>query len=114
MKKAILSPLCSAFVIPGLGQVINQHLKKGVLILAAVFVFFVVFVIRLYGIINAVMKEGAISLGDTSVIMDKLKAEDPPVLCILLMVFIILWAYSVLDAFLAGWKIDQLGEGDRL
>ncbi len=113
MKKATLSPLCSAFVIPGLGQIINQHLKKGVLILSALFVLFVAFVIRLYGIINAVMKDGTINLQDSDAIMDKLRAEDPSFLCLLLMAFVILWAYSVLDAFLAGRKIDLLEQEDH-
>jgi hypothetical protein len=33
MQKAIMSPLCSGLVIPGLGQIINQDLKKGIIIL---------------------------------------------------------------------------------
>ncbi len=114
MKKTILSPLCSAFIIPGIGQVINQHVKKGVVILSAVFVLFLAFVIRLYGIINALMKDGTINLDDPDAIMRKLRAEDPYVLCLLLMAFVILWTYSVLDAFLAGRKLDQLEKRDHI
>ena len=114
MKKAILSPLCSALVIPGLGQVVNQHIKKSVLILSGVFVLFVAFVYRLYEIINAVMKDRTINLGDPDAIIDRLKLEDPSALFFLFIAFVILWAYSVLDAFLAGRKIDRLENGDRL
>ena len=38
MKKSIISPLCSALIIPGLGQVINNNIKKGLIILGIVFV----------------------------------------------------------------------------
>ncbi len=111
MKKAMLSPLCSALVIPGLGQVINQHLKKGVTMLAAVFVFLVVFTVHLYRIISAVMKSGAVKTGDPGVIMDKIMAQDPSGLWLLLAAFCVLWVYSVVDAFLGGRDADKLDEG---
>lgn len=111
MKKAILSPLCSALVIPGLGQVINQHIKKGLIMFAVVFVLIVAFSVHLYQIISAVMQSGAIKTGDPDVIMKNVMAEDPSGLWLLLAASCALWIYSVIDAFLGGRKADKLDEG---
>ena len=112
MKKAILSPLCSAFVIPGLGQIINQHIKKGVCILFAVFVFLAGGIIALSLMIQAVLKQVEINPSKPGVIIDGFRAQDSSALWYLLAAFAVLWLYSVLDAYLAGRKIDQLGKGD--
>ncbi len=111
MKKAIISPLCSALVIPGLGQVLNQHLKKAGGILLAVFAIFVAGVIRLYQMLNTILDGIDLKNPDTSLIVERLKAEDPLLLWCLLIALAILWLYSVVDAFLSGRKIDRLGEG---
>ncbi len=111
MKKAIVSPLCSALVIPGFGQVLNQHLKKGGLILVAVFIIFVLGVVRLYGILNTAFDGIDLRNPDTSLIMDRLMTENPSVLWGLAISLGILWFYSVVDAYLSGRKIDRL-EGE--
>jgi len=111
MKKATLSPLCSALVIPGLGQIINQHIKKGLVMLTFVFVLLVVFTVYLYQIISAVIKSGAIKTLDPDVIMKNIMAEDPASLWLLLAASCVLWIYSVIDAFLGGRKADKLEEG---
>ena len=111
MKKAIVSPLCSALVIPGLGQVLNQHLRKGGGILLAIFIIFVVGVVKLYRMLNTSFKGIDIKNPDTSMIMDRLMAEDTFLLWCLIIALGILWFYSVVDAFLSGRKIDRLEEG---
>jgi len=111
MKKAILSPLCSGLVIPGLGQVINQQVKKGVTMLAVIFVLLVVFTVHMYRIITDVIQSGALKTNDPVVIMNKIKAEDLSGLWLLLGAFFVLWVYSVIDAFLGGRKADKLDEG---
>ena len=113
MKKAIISPLSSALVIPGLGQVLNQHLKKGVAILLGVFLLFIITVIKLYLMIKAAMEVADINGLDSGAIMDRLKAEDASDLWYLFVAFVILWSYSVLDAYLTGRKIDQRRERDH-
>ena len=57
MKKATRSPLCSAFVIPGLGQIINQNVKKGVCLLLSVLILFVLGVIKLVQLISVTLQE---------------------------------------------------------
>jgi len=111
MKKAILSPVCSALVIPGLGQVINQHLRKGLLMLAGIFILLVLFTVQLYGLVRAVMNSRAIETGDPAAIMNEMMNQDLSGLYVLLAAFCALWIYSVIDAFLGGIKADKLDEG---
>ncbi len=107
MKKAVVSPLCSGLVIPGLGQIINQDLKKGIIILAAVFLLFVMGIIKLVYLINAVFRTGSVDLSDPEKIMAKLRAEDPSILWFMAAVFVIIWFFAVVDAYLRGRKIDK-------
>jgi hypothetical protein len=112
MKKAILSPLSSAFVIPGLGQIINQDLKKGVCILAGTFILFIAALIKLYQIICAAMAAEGINPSESGLITERFRAEDFSALWYLLGAFALLWIYSVVDAHRAGRKIDD-EQGDH-
>ncbi len=114
MRKALVSPLCSAFVIPGLGQILNQHLKKGICILAAAFILFIIGAIKFYIMIASAFKGLDINAASSKIIMQRLGAEDTSVIWFLLVIFSILWLYSVLDAFIAGMKIDQSGKNDQI
>jgi len=107
MKKAFLSPLCSALVIPGLGQILNREIKKGVFILLGVLLLLVLGVVRLYQMINAVLQNLPINRLDPENVMAGLKAQDYSFLWILMFVFVCLWLYSVLDAYITGQKMDQ-------
>ncbi len=108
MRQSILAPLCSALVIPGLGQILNQQLKKGIYILGAVFVLFIIGVYKLaqmaYGLLGQMETRS-----DPQSVIDQLGGEDTLTLCILLGAFAMLWIYSVLDACLVGLKIDREG-----
>jgi len=106
----MISPLCSALVIPGLGQIINQDLKKGIVLLGAVFVLFVAGIIKLVRLINTLFRSGNIDISEPDVIMAKLRAEDPTLLWVMAALFALIWVYSVLDAYVRGRKIDLTGE----
>ena len=108
MKKAVVSPLCSGLVIPGLGQIINQDFKKGIILLAAVFLLFVMGIIKLVCLIDAVFRTGRVDLSNPEMIMAKLRAEDFSLLWYMAAAFIIIWVFSVLDAYLRGRKIDSV------
>jgi TM2 domain-containing membrane protein YozV len=112
MKKALFAPLCSGFIIPGLGQIINGHLKKGVLILAALSVLFGLGVYRLYRMVGAALDKAGRVPSDVSAFMERLRAEDPSALWLLAAGLTALWLYSVLDAAVAGRRIDRLDRGD--
>ena len=113
MQKAILSPLCSGLVIPGLGQIINQDLKKGIIVLCAVFALFVAGIIRLFQIINSVFGSGHTDLSDPQTLMARLGAENMSMLWFLGVAFAILWIYAVADAYAGGRKMDQSENEDH-
>jgi len=112
MKRYILSPLCSALIIPGLGQVINKDIKKGLIILAVVFLLFIAGSVKLALMIYSLSGGQGIDRLDSEVILARLQAQDLSVLWFLIIAFGIVWLYSVLDAFLEGWKIDHGREKD--
>ncbi len=111
MKKAMLAPICSALVIPGLGQVINEHIKKGIILLAAVFVLIVVSTYEMYQMVNDIIRSGVVT-NDPTTIIHKILSGDYTLLGSLLAVFTLLWLYSVIDAFIGGRKADALEKGD--
>ena len=113
MQKAIMSPLCSGLVIPGLGQIINQDLKKGIIILCTVFALFVAGIIRLLQIIHSVFRSGYTDLSDPQALMARLGAEGTTMLWCLGVAFTILWIYAVVDAYVGGRRMDQLENGDH-
>jgi len=104
MKRYILSPLCSAFIIPGLGQVINKDIKKGLVILAVVFLLFIAGSVKLALMIYSLSGGQVIDKLDSEVILVRLQEQDLSVLWFLIIAFGIVWLYSVLDAFLEGRK----------
>jgi uncharacterized membrane protein len=107
MKKAIQAPLCSALVIPGLGQVINHDLKKGVAILAGAFVLLVIAGIRCFQVLGGAFEAVLADPSKQGLLIDQLKAQDFSVLEWASGAFLLLWAYSVVDAFLKGMKLDR-------
>ncbi len=115
MKKAMLSPLCSAFVIPGLGQVVNQQLKKGVIMLAMVFVLFLTLSYHLYQVLSSIIKPGISDPDEPPMILEKIMSMEYKLLILLTIAFIVLWIYSIIDAFFVGRKQDAIdeGKGDR-
>lgn len=106
MKKAFMSALCSALIIPGLGQIINQQIKKGLVLLGAVLVLFVMAVIAMYSLLKSGLSENFLVTAKPEVIIRELRNQDFSALWILLCVFAVVWLYSVLDAFWTGRKGD--------
>jgi flagellar biosynthesis protein FlhB len=107
MKKSIAAPLCSGLVVPGLGQILNQQFRKGLIILGLVFVLFVAGAVKLAFLINSLTRvpdlaetsqTAAFSRGDLFLVAGIAAA------------FLILWVYSVVDAF---WVAFQAERSDR-
>jgi len=57
MKKSIAAPLCSGLVIPGLGQILNQQIRKGVLLMGLVFLPFCAGAVKPPSIITSVTRQ---------------------------------------------------------
>lgn len=109
MKKTILSPLCSALVIPGLGQVINGKLKKGLAILAMVFILFLGGVVKLILIIRPILNHPSIESPSVRRIAETLHGEAFSSLIYFIIAFTVLWIYAVLDAFWTAKKQEREG-----
>jgi hypothetical protein len=107
MKKAILAPLCSAFVIPGLGQVINHDLKKGAAMLGGALVLLMVAAARFFQLLNTAFKANWADPSRQASLADHLKAQDLSLAWWVIGLFSLIWAYSVTDAFLKGIKRDR-------
>ena len=114
MKKSIISPLCSAFIIPGMGQLLNHNIKKGLIILGIVFVLFIAGTVKLALMINYLVKEQRTARPDADVILQRFQDVDLSVLFYLIIAFGVVWIYSVWDAYLVGKRIDNENEGKFL
>ena len=97
MKKAALAALCSALVIPGLGQVMNGQNKKGLALLATVFLLLVAGMFKLIPFFRDV-------LTSPEPLPETLAAHDYGFLWLLLVIFAVVWFYSVMDAYRCGSK----------
>jgi len=104
MRKSIAAPLCSGLVIPGLGQILNQQLRKGLILLGLVFVLFVAGAVKLALILKAMAvvadlgessPQAAVGPGDFSFWAGILGA------------FAILWVYAVADAFWVAFQSER-------
>jgi TM2 domain-containing membrane protein YozV len=113
MKKYISAPLCSALVIPGLGQILNGDVKKGLTLLAAVFILLILGAVKLYLIMNAAF-QGAAGKGlSAEAVLEQLRTSDFRGLWVLGALFLGIWAYAVADAVWRGWRIEsRSGNGE--
>lgn len=112
MKKTFLSPLCSALVIPGLGQVINGNLKKGLGVLGMVFLLFVGGIVKLIFIIRPYLNRAEIQAHPISGITDALRGEAFYSLIYVIVPFALLWVYSIIDAFWIAKKQEKEGQNE--
>ena len=105
MKKTIVAPLCSGLVIPGLGQILNQQIRKGVLLLGLVFLLFVAGAVKLAFTISSVTRRP--DLAETS---QGAMAGGGDLLFVagIIAAFAILWVYSVADAFWVARHSERL------
>ena len=107
MKKYILAPLCSAFIVPGLGQIINQSLKRGLFILSVVFFLFIAGTIKLFFILQSALADANTGRLNTAPIGEGLQGKDLTILWLLLGLFVMVWVYSILDAFWMGKRMEN-------
>jgi TM2 domain-containing membrane protein YozV len=109
MKKSITAPLCSGLVIPGLGQILNQELRKGVLLLGSVFLLFVAGSVKLAFIIHSVTRQSDLAENTQGAAVGQ---GDLLFVAGIVAVFAILWVYSVVDAFLVALRSER-SAGDK-
>jgi len=107
MRKYITAPLCSALIIPGLGQVVNQELRKGALILGAVFLLLVLGSVFLFFTLESLLSQPGSAPLSLSRLVDRME------LVLVLCAFGSIWVYSVVDAFLKGWSLEHRKEREE-
>lgn len=108
MKLYIISPICSALVVPGLGQLLNREFKKAIIILSSVMVILVLGIIKIVFIMKNILSVVPFYNLNSQRLLDRLKYEDLTIIYILLIIFGIIWAYSIIDAFISGIKIERI------
>jgi hypothetical protein len=111
MKKYILSPLCSAIIVPGFGQVLNKKIVKGLVIMGLVFAIFIAVTVKLAFLVIDEVKGGDIQALN-NLIEHKLLSGQFMSLWIMVAVFLLLWLYSIVDAFIDGLRIEKGAKGN--
>lgn len=104
-----MAPLCSAFIVPGLGQVLNKKILKGLILMVLVFILFIAITVNLvYLIISQVRYIQVEDIENVSSMMVKVFLRgDLSTLWVLLIISLILWIYSIVDALIDGLKIER-------
>lgn len=112
MKNSVSAPLCSAFIIPGLGQIINQDIGKGLALLASVFILLILGVVKLVLILNTALEPPPVRGASAGSFIDRFLSSDFTLLWGVAAAFSLLWVYSVVNALLRGRQRDREAEKD--
>jgi len=110
MKKSITAPLCSGLVVPGLGQIVNGQLKKGLIILGLVFLLFISGAVKLAFIVNSLTRVSDLAEASQAAAFS---TEDLFLMAGIALAFLILWVYSVVDAFWVAFRAERSDRGNR-
>lgn len=118
MRHAILAPLLSAFVLPGLGQVINRQIVKGLVLMGLSMTLFLGILVKvlldLSAAIGQVMGPGlGLGFEDWLRVVEGLRAGDLTLLYVLVALAVMVWVYGVVDAYLVGrgFRPGETGQG---
>ncbi|MBW1667084.1 MAG: hypothetical protein JRJ66_03305 [Deltaproteobacteria bacterium] len=99
-------------IIPGLGQILNHNLKKGIILLTLVFLLFLGSAIKVALLVKKIINQPGIPSGGEEFFVERLRAETFSSLRYIIFAFLALWLYSVVDAFLTGKKMESQKRGD--
>lgn len=113
MRRAIISPILSGLVIPGLGQLVNRQVGKGAFMVAAASLLFMATLgFALHKITQAVIAlEGYAGPDKIGALRAQLAKEGTVWLWVLGGLMAALWIYGIYDAWQGGRARDaQLAE----
>jgi hypothetical protein len=104
MKHVFLAPLLSAFILPGLGQVVNGQVRKAGLLIAAVSLLFLTLFFKVLYDLNKFFlslppETGGKNSPTLSTAAQSLSRQDNSLLIILVLLLAGVWIYGVWDAF---------------
>ena len=107
---AIKAPLASAFVLPGMGQVINRQPAKAVVLILGAGLFFAAGVFLVLREVSRAIMQPAVSQAAEGqkwrALSEQLHSQGAEWLWILAAVWLALWCYGVVDALIWGRRID--------
>lgn len=118
MKKYITATIGSAIIVPGFGQVLNGQIKKGLILMGVTFVIFIAGVIKLIQVIMPLLpiNPDEINWGNILAqaedIHSRINITDISTLRMIIFFLIIIWIYSIIDAFIIGVKIEKERKGN--
>lgn len=113
MKHAVVSPICSAMVL-GMGQLINRQKAKGSLLVAGMSLWFLTaLAVTWFKVTGAmgVVADGPPVENKMDALQETLVSGGLTWLWIIGGIFVVMWLYSVIDAFVVGARIDREGGG---
>jgi hypothetical protein len=108
MKQYFLSPLCSAFVVPGMGQVLNRHVKKGLVLMGLVFLLLAAATCEFIKLVRPALDPLTLQESGFAGILHQINHWHSSNLGLIAILSGMVWLYSVLDAFLYGIKFERL------
>ncbi len=112
IKRKLLAPLASAFILPGVGQIINRQPAKAVaLILVSGLTFAVGLFFALKELNRAISIPAVYNAPEGQkwkALSDQLFSQGIDWIMILLAVWAAIWCYGVVDAFIWGKRWDQI------
>ncbi len=117
MKDYIKAPLLSGLVLPGLGQVVNQQIIKGLVLMALITVIFLTLLVKVFIDISAVMAEVVgpdLFLGPDSFsrIVEGVRERNLNLFYFLGGSSFSVWVYSIIDAFRTSRRAFRESEGE--
>ena len=115
MRRAIISPVCSALVM-GMGQLINGHRGKGAFLVSGMSLWFLAALgVTWIKVTNAmgVVADGPPVANKVAALQDALVAGGLGWAWIMGGVFAAMWLFAVIDAAVAGARIDRAAEIGR-
>ena len=104
MKKYITATIGSAIIVPGFGQVLNGHIKKGLILMVSVFLIIIAGSVKLIQIFLPVINSGKIDMKE---ILSGIGPMDILILRVILILLLAVWIYSIIDAFVNGIRIER-------
>ena len=105
MKKTIVSPLLSALVFPGAGQIKNRQALKGIIFISLTIILLLIFFYKIYAIIiSSVSSPSQMNISEDFVSKIETRVYEENMVWVSLLV--IVWIAGIVDAYLSAKKIE--------
>lgn len=117
MTNAIKGALLSGLVIPGLGQIVLKRYKRGLAIILVLLSGLTIMVVKAAQLALAIFEKMELESGDldmqaiANAATQASVTSDNRVFNLCLLLIVVLWVLSVVDAYMIGKKMDALPAG---